>query len=37
MHNGETLQRPFELRYYNLNPFIEITGLNLGIRYKFGG
>ena len=35
MHNGALVQRPINLSI-NFKPFIEITGLNLGISYGFG-
>jgi hypothetical protein len=37
MHNGEFLCKPVSKPITDFDPFIEITGLNLGIRYKFGG
>ncbi len=36
MANGISVFRPGNLLKYNLKPFIEITGLNLGISYGFG-
>ena len=34
MHNGKYVARPINI---NFDPWIEITGLNLGISYGFGG
>ncbi len=35
LHNGERVTRPLSLLYSDFDPWVELTGLNLGISYEF--
>lgn len=37
MHDGPRVRRPFDMFGLDFDPYIEITGLNMGLSYNFGG
>jgi hypothetical protein len=37
MHDGPKVYRPFDMFGLDFDPYIEVTGLNMGLSYNFGG